>query len=74
MKRVKEILELNSVKFQSGSGIFVDLSCFTILEFDFCSIIVENEGMKMRYAQKEAVRIGSAVEPVPAELFGLHRS
>ena len=66
MKRVKQALELNLVKFQSGSGISVD-SFLTVLDFYLRSTIVEYGG-KM-YVQKEGVCIGSSVAPILAEIY-----
>lgn len=66
MQRVREALELNLVKFQSGSGISVE-SFLTILEFYLKSTVVEYEGRK--YIQKEGVCIGSSVAPILAEVY-----
>uniref|UniRef100_A0A147BDN4 Putative reverse transcriptase n=1 Tax=Ixodes ricinus TaxID=34613 RepID=A0A147BDN4_IXORI len=66
MQRVREALELNLVKFQSGSGISVE-SFLTILEFYLKSTVVDYEGRK--YIQKEGVCIGSSVAPILAEVY-----
>ncbi|XP_040064250.1 uncharacterized protein LOC120838403 [Ixodes scapularis] len=66
LKRVKEALERNLVKFQSGSGISVD--CFlTVLDLYLRSTVVEYDGKK--FVQKDGVCIGSSVAPALAEIY-----
>ncbi|KAM7307393.1 Reverse transcriptase (RNA-dependent DNA polymerase) [Ixodes scapularis] len=66
MNAVKEVLELNLVKFQSGSGVTVE-SFLTVLDLYLKSTVLEYNNRK--YIQKEGVCIGSSVAPLLAEIY-----
>ncbi|XP_042144221.1 uncharacterized protein LOC121834568 [Ixodes scapularis] len=66
LERVKSVLEMNLVRFQSRSGISVD-SFLAVLDYYLQSTIVEYQGKT--YLQKEGVCIGSSVAPALAEIY-----
>lgn len=66
MSRVREALERNLVKFQSGTGIPVD-SFLAILDLYLKATVVEFK--ERMWIQKKGVCIGSAVAPILAEIY-----
>ncbi|XP_040070735.1 uncharacterized protein LOC115331401 [Ixodes scapularis] len=66
MSRVREALERNLVKFQSGTGIPAD-SFLAILDLYLKATVVEFK--ERMWIQKKGVCIGSAVAPILAEIY-----
>ncbi|XP_042150148.1 uncharacterized protein LOC121838139, partial [Ixodes scapularis] len=66
MQRVRQVLELNLVNFQSRTGIAVD-SFLSLLDLYLQATVVEYNGQK--YVQKDGVCIGSSVAPMLAEIY-----
>lgn len=66
MSAVRDALELNLVRFQSGSGVSIE-GFLAVLDFYLQSTVIEYNACK--YVQKEGVCIGSSVAPILAEIY-----